>query len=148
MNKGFTLIEQVTVIFLIGIIAAIAIPYFLQQPDKARYSAALAVMRSIAPDIQEYQAINDTYPPDVGADESPDQIPWQFRESLPWNSPIDYEHWRIGNGMCLVQITYFGKDGDRDSERYTPVISGDDRGIVIAMYSESDGCPGGVGAVR
>jgi type IV pilus assembly protein PilA len=39
-SKGFTLIELLVVIVIVGILAAIAIPAFLSQVDKAKHSEA------------------------------------------------------------------------------------------------------------
>ena len=45
-NQGFTLIELLVVILIIGIIAAIAVPVFLRQRQKAVYASLLSDARS------------------------------------------------------------------------------------------------------
>ena len=62
---GFTLIELLIVIIIIGILAAIAIPMFLGQRDKAKESAVKGGVHNIELGIASYAVDNgDNYPAD------------------------------------------------------------------------------------
>src|SRR5450755_1424965 len=60
-QKGFTLIELVVATGIIGILAAIAYPQFLQQEQKGRRSDALTSVSSISSSLERCYAQAYTY---------------------------------------------------------------------------------------
>jgi len=64
--KGFTLIELLIVVAIIAILAAIAVPNFLEAQTRAKVAAGKADLRTIATALEAYAVDANDYPPNDG----------------------------------------------------------------------------------
>ncbi len=62
MKKAFTLIELLIVVAIIAILAAIAVPNFLEAQTRAKVSRAKADMRTITTGLESYHIDHNAYP--------------------------------------------------------------------------------------
>ncbi len=61
-KKGFTLIELLIVVAIIAILAAIAVPNFLEAQTRSKVSRTKADMRSMATALEAYAVDNNAFP--------------------------------------------------------------------------------------
>lgn len=63
-NKGFTLIELMIVVAIIGILAAIAIPAYQDYTIRAQIAEGINLTNAVKPKIQEYYKQHGRFPSD------------------------------------------------------------------------------------
>lgn len=122
LQKGFTLIEIMVVIVIIGILAALIVPKIMSRPDDARIVAAKQDIGSIMQALKLYKLDNHAYPTTeqglqalVQKTSTPPIPPnWKdggYLEHLPvdpWGKPYQY----LSPGLHgKVDVFSFGADG-------------------------------------
>jgi prepilin-type N-terminal cleavage/methylation domain-containing protein len=60
-QKGFTLVELMIVVIVVGVLAAVAIPMYTLASEKAKASEAVAALGSIRTAMRSYYAEHGTY---------------------------------------------------------------------------------------
>ena len=61
-TKGFTLIEVLVVVAILGILAALVVPRIMDRPDEAKRLAAKANVNTIVQALKMYRLDNGAYP--------------------------------------------------------------------------------------
>ncbi|MFN7146417.1 MAG: prepilin-type N-terminal cleavage/methylation domain-containing protein, partial [Myxococcota bacterium] len=84
-SKGFSLVELMIVVAIIGILAAIAIPNFIAMQHKAKRSEVPGNVDGIKTAESAYDAAFDGY---VSAAVAPDATPGKALRN--WNNPTDF----------------------------------------------------------
>ena len=67
LQQGFTLIELMIVVAIVGILAAIALPAYQDYVIRSKMSEALAAIAACKTSVAEYASSHTTFPPNVTA---------------------------------------------------------------------------------
>lgn len=124
-SRGFTLIEVMIVIVILGVLAALIVPKVMSRPDEARIIAARQDIATIMQALKLYRLDNRKYPTTeqglMSLVKKPEVEPlppnWKsYVERLPldpWGSPYQYLNPGL-NGE--VDVFSFGGDGKPGGE--------------------------------
>ncbi|MHC8322769.1 type II secretion system major pseudopilin GspG [Pseudomonas sp. GB2N2] len=125
VQRGFTLIEIMVVVVIIGVLGAIVVPQFMSRPDQAKVTAAKIDIQAIATALEMYRLDNFHYPSTQQGLEAlskrPSGVPtarnWNVQGYLknlpvdPWGSPYQF----LNPGVQSIDGSYdlysLGSDG-------------------------------------
>lgn len=138
-EAGFTLIELMVVIVILGILASFIVPRFMEEPEKAKVAKAKIQIESLASAIKMFKLDNGFYPtteqglkslvekPSVG------RIPERWRDGGylekqkvpkdPWGNEYVYI---CPSAKGDFEIISYGADGREGGEKFDADISSQD----------------------
>jgi general secretion pathway protein G len=132
-QRGFTLIELMVVIVILGILAGLIIPRIMGRPEEARRMKARVQIESIETALKLYKLDNGSYPsteqglealveaPSVG------QLPRAWRDGGylekgrvpkdPWDSEFIYLSPGVNSDFDLISYGADGEPGGEDKDK-------------------------------
>ena len=127
-SRGFTLIEVMVVIVILGILAALVVPKVMSRPDEARIVAAKQDLGSVLQALKLYRLDNQSYPTTEQG--------LQALVTKPATTPLP-PNWKSGGYLDRLPKDPWG----HDYQYLNPGVHGE-----IDLYSlGADGAAGGEG---
>ena len=133
-QRGFTLIEIMVVVVIIGVLGSIVVPQFMSRPDQAKVTAAHTDIQAISTALEMYRLDTFNYPSTQqglealvtrpsGTPLAKNWNPQGYLKSLPldpWGTP--YQYLNPGTHSAGYDLFSFGADGVQGGEGFATDI--------------------------
>jgi general secretion pathway protein G len=130
MQRGFTLLEVMVVVVILGILAALVVPKIISRPDEARVLAAKQDIATLMQALKLYRLDNQRYPTTeqglqalVARPVSPPLAPnWKaggYVERLPqdpWGHPYQYLNPGVRGELDVFSLAADGAPGGEGND--------------------------------
>lgn len=122
-QQGFTLLELMVVVVIIGVLGALIVPNFMDRPNEARVSAAKTDISSLMQALKLYKLDNHRYPTTeqglnalvVKPAAGPSPANWKpYLDKLPndpWGTPYQYLNPGLKGEVDVLSLGGDGKSG-------------------------------------
>ncbi|MEW6665190.1 MAG: prepilin-type N-terminal cleavage/methylation domain-containing protein [Thermodesulfobacteriota bacterium] len=130
-SRGFTLIELMVVVAILGTMASIAVPAYSSYIDRANTARAIAEIRTLEKEILAYQAANETLPnslADIGRNGILD----------PWGNPYEYTDVTTTEGKGNCRKDHFMNPLNSDFDLYSMGKDGKSASPLTSQNSRDD----------
>ena len=132
-TRGFTLIELMLAVSIVGILASLAVPNYIDFLEKARVARAISELHALTKEIKGFAMGGGVYP---------DTLAQIGRSTMldPWGTP--YRYYRI-NCNTGVEITHLAKLklGKKRPPRVIPAnhfLSGNENGHIVLAIDQGN----------
>lgn len=125
MARGFTLIELMVVIVILGVLGTLVVPRLMSKPDEARVTAAKTNLSSIMQALDMYRLDNQRYPTAeqgltaLAVRPTAAPVPNNWKQYLkeapvdPWGRPYVF----LNPGIkAEIDVMSYGADGQQGGE--------------------------------
>ena len=138
-RAGFTLVEILIVVVILGVLAAVVIPQFASAGESAKQSIFISNLRAFSQAAAVYYHDHYAYPEDgssgsvpAGFEDYVDETKWT--RPTPIGGVWDLESNGIGGYRCAVGVHFDGTGATRDDAYMTE---------IDALYDDGDLAAGG-----
>lgn len=129
-HSGFTLIEIMVVMVILGLLVAIVAPNLMGRSDQARVTVAKTQMKQVSNALDLYKLDNNRYPTTeqglaalverpTGSPEPRNWNPEGYMPSLPrdpWDNPYDYSSPGMSGPYDLISYGADGREGGENDD--------------------------------